>query len=910
MSNRTLLGKTKQYSDLSRNVQKSQQPEEPNITPEQVIAAFRSFGFEPNQRNENDIQYWILQPQSEGKKLIDELRKRRMEINTKEDETAKTQEAIHKSKQTLPRLSDNEISDLYDEYGLSSPDPEWARNHLPNDPVKIRSILETQRKTTDDMIKKHSKNSVNSVPEVPKMMAGMAQSTPASIPAPNMGMGGPGIPSETMSPSSPFFIGDHSIVKITNPNNPNSGSLFLVDAKKKVLRPFMSEQAFQNAFDDPQMAQESVITLSAKELGPNGILTGFKPLGAQYGIKDDGSMDEVDFSPAQLQKHYGQPSNPEGENKALSMLDGVFGQLKEGKNAPQEETLNNNPMGQGGPFDGQGGPESDISNPYGIAQRNTGLENFGMQEVRGAGTLGVKSEQISQGFVDSVMSDPDKLAMFVNAVTYGGYTIGDIINEIKRLEMIKNGDTNVSSFKIINPEIKRSAYLNTAEGAKATAGVRQYIPTVSLTGNLNPEILKYGINMPDDAFRILVPIMDVNSQTFKDEVNKVKSAYYDLGMQQLQATNEQEKTAADTEMTKFKEAINRKYGISLSDNANTAWKQMESLGDAYSQKGIQGSGMQNEAIDNYLRAVRNKDIQNRESKLTEEETQKASYYKSSASAAEIVALTPEDKAKYGLVPSADLLAKYDLNSLKQRFPDQSEEELKAYRDTILDENGNFRSTLYSKYYGDLNKTTQQKKTLATTNVLQKSLNEDDRARRIYDAADTFSSTTKADDEAARKLAESQKKPIVQEQTPEQRNATYAAAGVTPPLGKPEIIGIQGQTPTPIESATPVKPVIPQEQLNKISQSLSGIQSKIAKEGITDVSGKVLQAPTIPLGPQNKPNVYAGGSIVDYLGSMGQTSDINTRAKLAKEKGLTYDIKATGVTSANQNTALLKKLRGY
>jgi hypothetical protein len=211
---------------------------------------------------------------------------------------------------------------------------------MPNDPKKIRGLLEMQRKTADSMLKKHSKNIVNSAPEVPK-----TQGAPAGMPmqgAPMRGMGGPspidmqGSMVPGTEPTTPFFIGDHSIVRITNPTNPNASTTWLVDAKKKVLRPFLSEQAFQNAFENPEEAEKAVITISTKELGPGGALDGFKPLQGTQGINDDGSMDEIDFSPAQIQNRYGKQSDPAAENKALSMLDGVFGGLSQpGEAQPQ-----------------------------------------------------------------------------------------------------------------------------------------------------------------------------------------------------------------------------------------------------------------------------------------------------------------------------------------------------------------------------------------------------------------------------------------------------------------------------------------------------------------------------------------------------------------------------------------------
>lgn len=353
MSTKSMQGQTTKYSGVRESVKKSTQPEEPRITKDQVVEAFQSFGFTPNERNHNDIAYWTTKGQSERPKLIEELHKRRTDINKQEDDHKNTEterekarqkseddkkaahEAIsnkqHIDKATMPRLSDQDINALFDEYGLPAPDPEWARSHLPNDPKKIRSILEMQRKMADDLLKKHTKNTINSMPEVPKMGSAPMPSAPAMAP---MGMGGPASPLGAQSgmfggeaPITPFFVGDHALVRIISPNNPNSGTLWLVEKKKKILRPILSEKALENAFEDPEEAMKSIVTLSSQALGPGGPLEGFTPLDGEKGMKEDGSMDDVEFSPAELQNRYGKPEDLQGENNAISMLDGVMGKV-------------------------------------------------------------------------------------------------------------------------------------------------------------------------------------------------------------------------------------------------------------------------------------------------------------------------------------------------------------------------------------------------------------------------------------------------------------------------------------------------------------------------------------------------------------------------------------------------------
>jgi hypothetical protein len=356
MNSKATPGKTKQYSGVTNAIKANKPPEEERIPSHKVVEIFGSFGYKPNERN-NDVVYWSTRPVSEIPKLVELLHKRREEENKAMDEHKRSMEEQDKAKKALGRLSDDEIHALYDEYGLPTPDPEWARNHLPNDPRKVRGILETQRKTADDMLKKHTRNLVNSIPETPKAIP-PAPASPA--PVPRGGTGGPGsiqnpsmMGAAPMGPRSSFFVGDNSIIRITNPNNPNNSTIWLVDSKKKVLRPFMSEQAFDNTFEDPEEARNAIVTVSAEELGPGGALNGFELLQGNQGVQEDGSMEDTGISQSELQNRYGKQEDQEGENKALSILDGVFGQIAKGGQAPQpqgevppqEEPMNNNPMG-------------------------------------------------------------------------------------------------------------------------------------------------------------------------------------------------------------------------------------------------------------------------------------------------------------------------------------------------------------------------------------------------------------------------------------------------------------------------------------------------------------------------------------------------------------------------------------
>lgn len=331
---------------------------------------------------------------------------------------------------------------------------------------------------------------------------------------------------------------------------------------------------------------------------------------------------------------------------------------------------------------------------------------------------------------NSIANRPDVMAFYVNALTWGGYTLGDVLNDMKRREMADGGNAEAKKLVIIHPTANKQTYLTTAEGQAAQQQTGAIIPTFNLAGLVDPEILKYGSNVPDDLFNMLVPLQDVNSQEFKDAIANVKSIFYDLANAQLQATNEQQKTIADYNYKTFKEQIDREYNIKLSDNATKAWQQIESLEENFSKAGTLGSGLQNEAVDDYLRRTRLVDQRDRTEKGVREEDERAKRFMNSATPAEIQALIAEDVAKgitdptkqraymWGLVPSQDVRDAYSVANLKSKFPDLTDAELQAYHDTVLDENGNYRSTIYRTYYDALNKNKIGEISAATAKLLK------------------------------------------------------------------------------------------------------------------------------------------------------------------------------------------------
>jgi len=540
---------------------------------------------------------------------------------------------------------------------------------------------------------------------------------------------------------------------------------------------------------------------------------------------------------------------------------------------------------------------------YGYTPNDVSVEREGesVSEKSFIQKAAVDAGIISSGFMETLTTDPSVMAFYVNSLTYGGYTLGDILNDMKRRELVSQGNTEAEDLVVIDPEINRVRYRETVEGRKSINDTASMIPTFNFQGLINPEILKYGSNMPPELFKMMVPLLDRDSQEFKDAVEGVKGTYYDLANASLQATSEREKAIADSNMAEFTKQINEQYGIALSDDAEKAWTQIEGLVGQMSTRGLAGSGLENEAIDNTLSETRKADQRLREDKLTKEEAQKASYYKSSASEAEIAGLTPEEREKYGLTPSADILAQFSMEGLRAAYPKLSEAEIKIKHDAMLDANDNYRSTIYSKRYQQLQTNKDAQKTEAEDRVIREAKEAEAQKHKDH-SDDTAFLGQKSEGNYVDPMQGFETKNAETSETPSgptpppnmtstQQKAWDAAVALIP------TDKTTTQTTTPPAYKDPTYPTPPSNMTSNQQNAWNTATALIPTTNSTTPPASVTPNVQVPA-----KTGYQGASIVDYLSSVGQNSSYSNRKKLYGASGYSG--------SASQNTELLKKMRGY
>lgn len=442
-----------------------------------------------------------------------------------------------------------------------------------------------------------------------------------------------------------YPLGDYSLVKFTD-----SPTVFLVDFKNKQLRPFLSQEAFNTSYQNPEDANKAIITLDPSEhTRTGGALSDFQLLPYEYGISNFGQMKQMDINTNNIKNYYGQKEmTPDQAMVGIGNLSQFLGSLK------------NNPK-----------------------------------------------SGIDSSFIDKISSDPNLGSFYANAILYGGYTFDDVYKDIKKRELADKGDTQYQNMKFIDDSMPKSQYLNTNEGQAASKNMLFQVPQ-EFSG-VNPSLFSLSVfQLPPEAFKQLNPAIDITSPQYKADLEKIQSSFHDILLQKIGAQTEEDKAVADSNWDKFKTELEDSYNIKLSNNVMQAWNQIQQITQNARTGGISGSGIEAEGIDDYLKSVRQQNEVERKNKLSQEESKAQSYYSSFASPDQIKQLMEEDQAKglprdqwrvtkWGLLPSQETLDALDINTLKQKFPDVPEEQLQSYRNQIIDENGLVRSTLYGNY---------------------------------------------------------------------------------------------------------------------------------------------------------------------------------------------------------------------
>ena len=486
-----------------------------------------------------------------------------------------------------------------------------------------------------------------------------------------------------------FMRGDQALVMFSDdldgPGPASTSTVWLVDKTTKTLRPFLSVTAFNGYYrgvtDFATEWQKGTITTLPSTIlnSPNSDLNQFKPLPDSMGIQNNGTIPaDTGLSEADLGKLYGMAYNEDASKATLSILDNY---LKLVKDTPDTN--------------------------------------------------------IPDSLIDSILGDHTRIALYTNALTYGGYGLNDVYRDIKRQALAQAGDKSMEGLVVIHPTTIAEKYFATADSRFVRTSPNLSPP--DKLGNIDTSLLNLSIfDLPDEMFSTLLQPIDWTTQQARDEAAQIKSAYHDVLMKQLEAQTDQEKANADYEYDLFREELNRAYGIQLSDNVTQAWNQIENLVSGYAYAGLPDSGLQAESIDKELTAIRKKDEAARQYRLSTEETAQRKHFLASASPEEIASLTDAQREAWGLKPSQDIVNFLDIQNLMSTYG-LSEQEAREYHDLTIDENGNYRSQLYSTLFANMYGVQKSKESYQRDQLFNKYLNDEETAFAELNGSGAFTS---------------------------------------------------------------------------------------------------------------------------------------------------------------------------
>ena len=385
-----------------------------------------------------------------------------------------------------------------------------------------------------------------------------------------------------------------------------------------------------------------------------------------------------------------------------------------------------------------------IKDLYGATERlPADAEEFAGNIIGAVLTPARQKGDISETVWKATMEDPTQLAKYINALLYGGYNIpGNIYADLKAKTLVEQGQSEYANFKAFDETVKYDEWSKTAEGQKAFNDTNLTPPE----GVLNIDIDMFSnpiFQIPGSAFSTIVKPIDIDSPEFKAEAEEIQASYYDIMTQKAEAETEQAKAIADNNWKIFKDNLEKKHGLQLSDNAKTAWGQLQELFSGSQQAGLAGTGLEQEVKDKYMKDVRDRDQLLRESKLDEEEMEQRSKLLRSGSSEEIaafVAANPDKAKEWGLIPSDEHKQWFSKENLKSLYPDMTDSEIDTISGMIIDpDTGHYRSELYQNLYSNKYQLGEEKKSYQWEKLYQQKLDEEKKAYEPFTKQNPFSS---------------------------------------------------------------------------------------------------------------------------------------------------------------------------
>ena len=629
--------------------------------------------------DENELRRFNGMKESEGNILTDYLN----QIKEQEKVTGEEDNLMTQKNETARPLGDGEISSLFGEYGLPLQNIEEVRRTMPNDEEKLRAVLDTKR----DLATKEMKTRGDM--DIANLKTGMAPMSMTPAAAAGGGMGGPGT-IEQQYPGSTGSTwhqdGNIMLVKFSSDPTPNDDSneatIWLFNKPDKTYRPFRSEEAIKNFFGEEnyEEALGRVQSLNPAVIGSDPNWEG-QFLKRRHGIFNDGSVleDEQEEFTRSINSAANDTYNDDYGNNDIKTGLGereIYGEIKD--------------------------PQAELDNAVGWDLMY--------------GAMRMAKDDISKETLEKYANDNEWESKVVNAMTYGGYNAIDIYKDLKAKDLAQKGNEQYKEFKGFDESMKANVWKTTEEGQSSISDPALECD-YDLYQGISPGLFDYPIFKISNVLYSVMnkPLeIDWDDPRMTEEVEQIEASIYDIQKQMAEAETSQAQAVAKNTWDTYRETLQEKYRVQLSNNVREAWGQLENMFSSASTRGLKGSGIMSEVMDKYLRDVRASNGILRETEQEEQDMEKRNYLLQYGTPEEVQAFIDEDplnsnKAiEWGLRPSNEIAQSLSYAALKETYPELSDEEIAVVRGSILDENGMYKSGLSQTLYTRKEKINEEK----------------------------------------------------------------------------------------------------------------------------------------------------------------------------------------------------------
>jgi len=354
----------------------------------------------------------------------------------------------------------------------------------------------------------------------------------------------------------------------------------------------------------------------------------------------------------------------------------------------------------------------------------------------------VQGGKLSSHTWDLINAPDGKLvAALAYAGAIQGYNYSDVFRQLKINELAVN-DPRYAKMQGIDPTKTAEEFYKTAEFAEASKDPNLAIPASVLKEYLRSKDEKNAgilLNTPlykmsAAMFEELQPVIDWKDAKWQAEAEKIQAGFYDIAMAAARATNDREHQAAQDAYMKFRENVLKTYGITLSNNAAEAWKQVEGI--TTTSGNLSGSGIENEKVDDVLWGTRRADQRTRDANQTTLTSKEVEYLRANGTPEEIKAYVDRIGAAaataQGFTPNAQIASTLTTQRIKELNPEWTDAQVKTFRDKYVDAYGNYRSTSGGSLADNINTNTTGKVGYQRAQYLNQQAEE---AKKKYQAFD-------------------------------------------------------------------------------------------------------------------------------------------------------------------------------